>query len=119
MPQARLDIDFGAELLGWIEREAAATGQARGALVKDLILDARLQRDAIKPLIRQCVLDLGAAVEPDEQYDPAEDPRESQAVATLAALLGSYPAAEACAEALTILWTRWYLRQKGDEDASL
>lgn len=110
--QHKLDIDFGAELLDWIDREAAATGQPRGTLVKALVLDARLQRDGIKPLVRQAVLDLAIAVEPDERYDPADDPRESEAVTALAALLGSYVTAEACAEALAIIWTRWCLGQK-------
>lgn len=111
MPQQRLDIDFGP-LLALIEQQAAAAGLKRSEVVRQLVQDGLAARGDLKTLIRQAVLDLAAAVEPDERYDPADDPREAAAVAQLAMLLGNHPAAEAISEALMMLWTRWYLRQE-------
>lgn len=102
--QAKLDIDFGP-LLDQIAAEAEASGKKRGELVRELVRESLLARAAIAGQVRQAVLDLAAAVEPDERYDPADDPREAEALGRLARLLGSAYAAQGVAAALTDLWT--------------
>ena len=63
-------------------------------------------------LICQAVLDLAAAVEPDERYDPADDTRAEQPHLTLAALTDEVTA-RAIGDALSVLWQRWTM---GDVD---
>lgn len=92
--------------------EAEASGQKRGALVRELVRESLLARAAITDQVRAAVLDLAAAVEPDERFDPADDPREGAAVGRLAALLGSAYAAQGVADALHELWARQHLTRE-------
>jgi len=55
--------------------------------------------------VRNVVVAFWAALEPDERYDPADDPRESEALAQLARVLGDETAARGVAEALYLLRT--------------
>jgi hypothetical protein len=70
------------------------------ATMRAALLCLELQQSHLRDLVRQAVLDLAAAVQPDERYDPADDPRPEQATLALAALLGSISAAEGVALAL-------------------
>lgn len=111
MPQARLDVDFGP-LLPLIREAAAAEGISAGELVRALARDGLADRSALADLVRIAVLDLAAAVAPDERFDPADDPREGAAVGRLAALLGSASAAQGVADALHELWARQHLSRE-------
>jgi hypothetical protein len=105
----KLDTDFGELLYQQLAAEAEARGQKRGELVRELVRESLLARAAVRDQVRAAVLALAAAVEPDERYDPAGDPRESEAIGRLAALLGSAYAAQGVAEALHDLWTARHL----------
>lgn len=103
MAQQRLDIDFGP-MLDLIEQEAATVGLSRGAMVRQIVQDGLALRASLKAATCQAALDLARAIAPDERDDPADDEREPRAIAALAVLLGSQPAAEGIAEALSALW---------------
>lgn len=62
-------------------------------------------------LLRQAILDLAAAIEPDERYDPSDDPRTIAPTLRLMALLDAQ-AASAIGDALNELWVRWSLRHE-------
>lgn len=67
-----------------------------------------LDRDAI----RAGVLRLAETVEPDGQYDPADDPRPGAALLALTDALGNVndrAAAEGIHAALMELWRRWQM----------
>lgn len=55
--------------------------------------------------VRNAVVAFWTALEPDERYDPADDPRETEALAQLVRALGSEVAARGVAEALYLLRT--------------
>lgn len=59
-------------------------------------------------VIRQAVLDLAAAIEPDAQADPSDDTRAEGPHLLLGALLDE-PAARAIGAALNALWLRWQM----------
>lgn len=110
----KLDADYGPELRQYIRETAAARGIPDAVLVRELAQEARLRDSLIADAVAGAVLALAASAEPDERYDPADDPRGEVAVATLAALLGSLPAAQGVAQALNQLWVARTLRG-GDE----
>lgn len=59
-------------------------------------------------LITRAVLDLAAAIEPDDQADPEDDTRAEGPHLVLAALLDE-SAARAIGHALNDLWLRWQM----------
>lgn len=59
-------------------------------------------------LIRQAVIDLAEATEPDERYDPADDTRGERPHLALAALTDEVTA-RAIGDALSEIWQRWAL----------
>jgi hypothetical protein len=69
----------------------------------DPATSAALSSILLQLQVREAVLQVAATLEPDEQYDPSEDPREEQAVARLVALLGSAERARGVSEALHLL----------------
>src|SRR5271165_5049069 len=58
--------------------------------------------------VRDAVLSLALTIEPDELYDPADDPRPVDAMQRLTQLLDSPEAALAVGEALSLLYQRWH-----------
>lgn len=109
--QHKLDVDYGEDLLVYIRTTSAARGIPAAALVKEYVQEARLRDGAITDLVAAAVLALAAAIEPDERYDPADDPREAEAVGQLAQLLGSAPAALGVQKALHQLWVQRSTRE--------
>ncbi|HUY75537.1 MAG TPA: hypothetical protein VMV29_02125 [Ktedonobacterales bacterium] len=75
---------------------------------EDAIL-RRVQQSLTRDAIRDAVLAVAEALEPDGQYDPEDDPRPPQAVHQLAQLLEDPLVAESIAAALRTLWMRWRL----------
>jgi hypothetical protein len=110
--QHKLDVDYGEDLLAYIKVTAAARGIPAAVLAKELARDARLRDAGISDMVAAAVLNLAAAIEPDERFDPAEDTRESEAFTLLASLLGSAPAAQGITRALNELWLRWVLERR-------
>jgi len=102
----RLDVNFGGDLLAYIQATAAARGVPAAVVAKEAISEARLRDSFIADEVHAAVLALAAALEPDEQYDPVDDPRQDAAVGRLASTLGSLPAAQGVARALTELSVR-------------
>jgi hypothetical protein len=103
------------------ERLAAIAGKLR-AIVEETTaaIDEVLVSAVTDPImhqleVRSAVLALAATLEPDEQYDPADDPRPEQAHARLAALLGSNERARGVSEALHLL--RYPPQPGGDEES--
>lgn len=78
----------------------------KSAAVREALLQLELQQSFTRDLVRDMVLEIATAVEPDGRYDPAEDPRPEEAALRLASLLGSMPAAEGIVMALRELSTR-------------
>lgn len=72
-------------------------------IVRRALLELELQQSNLRQDVMHAVLALTAALEPDERYDPADDPRREEATQRLAALLGSTPAAEGIAQALVVI----------------
>lgn len=108
--QHKLDVDFGADLLAQISAEAEATGLARAEVARTLVREALIARGELRMRIHLAVVALGATVEPDGQYDPAEDdPRQAAALTQLAQLLGDTAVAEGIMDALGELWARWVM----------
>lgn len=77
--------------------------QQIGQAIDDLLVSARRDPILHQLEVRQAVLALATALEPDERYDPADDPREEQAVTRLAHLLGGLERARGVSEALHLL----------------
>ena len=75
----------------------------------------RVQQSLTRDAIRDTVLAVAEAMEPDGQYDPADDPRPTQAIHLLAQLLEEPLVAEGIAAALRTLWVRWRLGE-GEAD---
>lgn len=113
MAKDRLDVYLGADLLAWLEAESQAAGTAKAEIIKEALRERRLARSLLAEQIRQAVLALAAAIEPDERYDPTDDPREAEALAALAQFLGSAYAAQGIADALSGLWTARHLPEPG------
>lgn len=113
MAKDRLDVYLGADLLAWLEAESQAAGTAKAEIIKEALRERRLARSLLAEQIRQAVLALSVAIEPDERYDPADDPRESEALSVLARLLGSAYAAQGIADALSGLWAARHLPESG------
>jgi hypothetical protein len=67
------------------------------------LLLEELTRSNKRDCIRDAMIHLLHALAPDEQYDPAEDPRQEEAVLRLGSLLESDAAAEGIALAITLL----------------
>jgi hypothetical protein len=69
--------------------------------------DDPIQFSLDRATIELAVLQLATTIEPDGQFDPAEDPRPSAATTTLTALFGTVSnraAAEGIYDALVRLW---------------
>jgi hypothetical protein len=75
----------------------------KSKVVRLALKKLELQQSNLRQDVMHAVLALAAALEPDERYDPADDPRREEATQRLAALLGSTPAAEGIAQALVVL----------------
>lgn len=111
MTNKRLDVHLGP-LRELLELDATALGTTPGALLRDCYRDWRISQAETADRIRVQVLCLAEASQPDERFDPADDPRASLAIENLAALLGSAYAAQGIADALTDLWMAWRLEQR-------
>ena len=72
-------------------------------------IERRVQQSLTRDAIRDAVLAIAETMEPDGQYDPADDPRPTQAAHTLAQLLEDPLVAEGITAALHTLWVRWRL----------
>lgn len=86
-----------------LKRLAEASQADQSTVIREALLLYELEQSYVRDNVRDAVLALAAAVAPDGQYDPADDPRPEQAVLALAALLGSVPAAEGVQLALMAL----------------
>lgn len=109
MASNRLDVYLGADLLAWLEAESQAGDQSKAEIIKEALRDWRLAQSAMADETRRATLQLAAAIEPSEEYDPVEDARETEALNVLARLLGSAYAAQGIADALNTLWTARHL----------
>lgn len=106
MARDRLDVYLGAETLAWLESESQAAGKGKAEIIKEALRDRRLAQSTIADLIREATIALARSIEPDERYDPVDDPREAEALSALARLLGSAYAAQGIADALNALWVQ-------------
>lgn len=86
-----------------IERLESELDLDKSKVVRLALRELELQQSNMRDLVMHAVLALAAALEPDERYDPSDDPRREEATQRLAALLGSTPAAEGIAQALVVL----------------
>ena len=77
-------------------------------------LARRVVRSLDRDAISAAIVSVGLAVEPDGQYDPADDPRLEAAVRHLAQLIEDPLLAEAVVLALPRLWRRWALGEEAD-----
>jgi hypothetical protein len=111
MTKERLDVHLGP-LRELLEADAQALGTSPGALLRDCYRDWRLGQSEIADRVRIQVLLLAEASQPDERFDPEDDPRGGLAIENLAALLGSAYAAQGIADAMSDLWTAWRLEQR-------
>lgn len=109
MAKDRLDVYLGSDLLAWLEAESQASGASKAELIKDALRDWRLSQFQIASQIRRAVLLLAEAIEPSEEFDPADDPRAPLATEALGRLLGSAYAAQGIADALSELWTERHI----------
>lgn len=78
-------------------------------------LARRVARSFDRDTITAAIVAVGIALEPDGQYDPADDPRPEAAVRHLAQLIEDPLVAEAVALALPRLWRRWALGEEADQ----
>lgn len=69
----------------------------------------RVQQSLTRDAIRDAVLAVAEALEPDGQYDPEDDPRPAHAIHQVAQFLEDPLAAEGIAAALRTVWRRWRL----------
>jgi predicted transcriptional regulator len=106
MPGNRYSLRLDAESAARLDRLAEQHGGEASATMREALKLYELGQAHMADLVRDALLNLAAAIEPDQCYDPAEDPRRTEAVMALAAILGSVPAAEGAAQALTVLWAQ-------------
>jgi hypothetical protein len=97
--EERKNVRLDADALRRLQRLMEQYGDA-SATMRKALLHLELEQGYVRDLVQQAVLDLAAAVQPDERYDPEDDPRPEQATLALSALLGSVPAAEGIGLAL-------------------
>lgn len=110
MANERLDVYLG-ELRPLLNAVADAGGRKPGEYLRDLFQRDLLGQAVLKDQVREATIALAAAIEPDEGFDPANDPREGEALGHLAQLLRSAYAAQGIAEALAQIWTERALPQ--------
>jgi predicted transcriptional regulator len=102
----RYSLRLDAESAARLERLSEQHGGEASATMREALKLYELGQAHMADLVRDALIDLAAAIEPDGRYDPTDDPRRAEAVMALAAILGSFPAAEGAAQALTVLWTQ-------------
>lgn len=99
----RVTYTLDQEAVERIERLKGAMDLDASKIVRRGLLQLELQQSNLRQDVMHATLALAAALDPDERYDPADDPRREEATQRLAALLGSTPAAEGIAQALVVL----------------
>ena len=103
--QTHQDIWFGEEGFQRLVRLATREVRSYGDIVRDALVAYELNGSLFQDAVRDAVLDLFNTQLPDEANDHVDDPRQAQAVLTLAQLLHSIYAAQGIAQALTLLQT--------------
>lgn len=88
------DIRFGKDGIERLERLAVQGNKSPAEVAREALIAYEINQSLFRDTVRDAVLGLIRACTPDELYDPADDPRQEEAVKRLGELLGSYYAAE-------------------------
>jgi hypothetical protein len=97
------NLYLGGDGIERLDRLVTASGSTAGEIARKALLDYEIQQSLYRDLVRDATLRLFLALRPDELYDPADDPRQEEAIRLLGGLLGSQFAAEGIASAFTHL----------------
>lgn len=92
--KTKRDIRFGKDGIERLERLAAKERRSAADIAREALISYEVSQSLYRDTIRDAMLVLIQACTPDELYDPANDPRQEEAVRKLGALLGSVYAAE-------------------------
>lgn len=101
MPAKRTDTTFSLDTASRarLTRLEKSYG-GKSAAIREALLRLEVSESYARDLARDAVLAAAAAVRPDGQYDPADDPRPETAALQLCAVFGSMPLAEGILAAL-------------------
>lgn len=89
----RHSVRWGKELPRLI-RLAQLHGRSTGEIAREALISYEVTQSQFRDTIRDTVLSLYRASIPDEMYDPSDDPRQENAVRSLADMLGNIYVAE-------------------------
>lgn len=92
--ETHLDLFLGKDGVSRIQRLATSSGSSHSEVARRALIEYEVGQSLMRDTVRDATLELIQACMPDELYDPAEDPRQGEAVRRLGELLGSAYAAE-------------------------
>lgn len=102
--KARRDTYWGKEGVHRLGRLSSSSGESPDKIARQALIEYELSRSEFRETVRNAVLDLFQVLIPDELWDPADDPRQDQAVRFLGTLLNSAYAAQGIADAFSLLY---------------